>query len=503
MLGSNQTSLYTPATKDTPSTITKVPSLAIGPYSVTGSNAQTVWDHDKTSVDAGTAPGDVGEHAENDGRDRGMHGSEVRGEQPIPSEAAGLTNQVPALDRPHSSAAGPVNLATSPVDELEDDKNATSTGIEAHITEDPPVPEDVAASTSEPSVVKAPSEEQAKPLRQGYDVTTGTFYYFHEATPPPKPQQVEPENTDELDGQEDVAMNEEEDGEEEKSGESTGEHERSPSPPSSTLPGLMRTRRRPRVSYIEPYSTRDSESRSPSPAVPPRPKRTYSRRGSRQRSGSDGCPPAPTLRGGKASDDFYIPLLPTSIQPVEGIKQMTMEQKTRLAMQLGGRPLRKKELVYIMECMDPDLKAGTDRGWVVRGSGPISWCSYSYFSLSQNTLSQGNSVRKSSKSAKAKAELKTQVVSLESDYVTGYFWWLPGQKFKYTLLYSEIPTTPLLYDLDTPHQCKPDDLFRERLGNNRRMDIRVSGTPTPMEGVENSARTQRPRRSIVSPLEEE
>ena len=423
MSDSNQTSLYTPTTNDTPSTITKTLPLAIDASSVTGSIVQNVWDHDKTTVDTGTAPGDLGEHTENDGENLRIQGPEVRAEQPIPSEAAGATNQA-VLDHPNLSAAGPVILATSSADELEDHKIPTSTGIEAHITEEPPVPEE------EPSVVKAPSEEQTKPLRQGYDVTTGTFYYFHEATPPPKPKQVEPENTYGQDGQEDVTMKEEEDGEEEKSGESTGEPERSPSPPSSALPGLTRTRRRPRISYAEPYSTRDSESRSPSPAAPARPKRTYSRRGSRQRSGSDGCPPPPTLRGGKVSDEFYIPLLPTSIQPVEGIKLMTMEQKTKLAMQLGGRPLRKKELVYIMECMDPDLKASTDRGWVVRNFAPISWCKHSYFSLSQNTLSQGNSVRKSSKSAKAKAELKTQVVSLESDYVTGYFWWLPGQKIQ-------------------------------------------------------------------------
>ena len=495
MLDSNQTSLYTPTANDTPSTITKTQSLAIDAYSVTGSIVQNVWDHDKISVDTGTAPGALGGYTINDGGAQRIHEPEVRGEQPVSSEAAGSTNQA-ALDCPHSSAAEPVILATPPADEQEDHKISTSKCIEVHNTEGPPVPE-VTASTSELSLFK-----QTKPLRQGYDVTTGTFYYFHEATPPPKPKQVEPDNMYEQDGQEDVT-NEEEDGEEEKSGESTGDPERSTSPPSSTLPGLMRTRRRPRISYAEPYSMRDSESRSPSPAVPVRPKRTYSRRGSRQRSGSDGCPPPPTLRGGKTSDEFYIPLLPTSIQPVEGIKQMTMEQKTKFAMQLGGRPLRKKELVYIMECMDPDLKAGTDRGWVVRDLALISWYKYSYFSLSQNTLSQGNSVRKSSKSAKAKTELKTQVISLESDYVTGYFWWLPGQKFKYTLLYSEMPTTLLRYDIDTPHQCKPDDLFRERLGNNRRMDIRVSGTPTPMEGVENTARTQRPRRSIVPPLEEE
>jgi hypothetical protein len=63
--------------------------------------------------------------------------------------------------------------------------------------------------------------------------------------------------------------------------------------------------------------------------------------------------------------------------------------------------------------------------------------------------------------------------------------------------------TPLHYDIDTPHQCKPDDLFRERLGNNRRMDIRVSATPTAMESAEPSTRAQRPRRSIVPPLGEE
>jgi hypothetical protein len=58
-----------------------------------------------------------------------------------------------------------------------------------------------------------------------------------------------------------------------------------------------------------------------------------------------------------------------------------------------------------------------------------------------------------------------------------------------------------IYDIDIPHHCKPDDLFRERLGNNRRMDIRVYDTPTAMESAESSARAQRPRRSIV-PLEE-
>lgn len=63
--------------------------------------------------------------------------------------------------------------------------------------------------------------------------------------------------------------------------------------------------------------------------------------------------------------------------------------------------------------------------------------------------------------------------------------------------------TPLPFDIDTPHHCKPDDLFRERLGNNRRMDIRVSNTPTAMENAEPSVRVQRPRRSIVPPLEEE
>ena len=60
-----------------------------------------------------------------------------------------------------------------------------------------------------------------------------------------------------------------------------------------------------------------------------------------------------------------------------------------------------------------------------------------------------------------------------------------------------------IYDIDTPHQCKPDDLFRERLGNNRRMDIRVFEAPTAMEGPEASTRGQRPRRSIVPHLEEE
>lgn len=70
-------------------------------------------------------------------------------------------------------------------------------------------------------------------------------------------------------------------------------------------------------------------------------------------------------------------------------------------------------------------------------------------------------------------------------------------------LCSEIPTTLLHYDIDTPHQCKPDDLFRERQGNTRRMDFRYSAPPTHMEGVENSARIQRPCGSITLPLEEE
>jgi len=426
-----------------------------------------------------------------------MHGLDVRDEQPIPSEATGSTNQTqPAADLVHS-AAGPVIPATfSAADELE------RTGIETFIKESP-VAGEVTTSTSEPHIeTPSSTKELTKPLRQGYDVTTGTFYYFHEATPPPKLEQDEDENANGENGQGDVVMKGEEDGEEERSGESTDAPERSPSPPSTALPGLMRTRRQPRVSYAEPYSTRDSESRSPSPAAPARPKRTYGRRGSRQRAGSDGCPP-PTLRGGKISDEIYIPPLPTNVQPVEGIKQMTMEQKTKLAMELGGRPLRKKELVYIMECMDPELKASTDRGWVVGNFIHVSWCVYPYLSPSQNTLSQGNSVRKSSKSTtKGKTELKAHVISLESDYVTGYFWWLPGQLQKYTLTCSEMPT-PLPYDIDTPHHCKPDDLFRERLGNNRRMDIRVSDTPTAMENAEPSVRAQRPRRSIVPPLEEQ
>jgi hypothetical protein len=440
MLDPNQTSLYTPVTKNPPSTITITPSLAIDAYSVTGSIGQNVWDHHKTSVDISTAPSDPGVPIENDGGDVRMHGLDVRGEQPIPSAAAGATNQTkPPDDRARSSAAGPVIPATSLADKLEDHNTRTSTETQTCITEDPPVAEDVTTSTSEPRDINALSsaEELTKPLRQGYDVTTGTFYYFHEATPPPKPEQVEHENTNGGNGERDVMMKEEEeDGEEEKSGESTGEPERSPSPPSSALPGLMRTRRRPRISYAEPYSMRDSESRSPSPAAPTKPKRTYGRRGSRQRSSSDGCP-LPTLRGGKISDDFYIPPLPTNIQPVDGIKQMTMEQKTKLAMELGGRPLRKKELVYIMECMDPDLKSTTDRGWVVRNFIHISWCGCLYFSPSQNTLSQGNSVRKSSKSTKGKTDPKAHVISLESDYVTGYFWWLPGQLYNYTLLCSE------------------------------------------------------------------
>ena len=70
------------------------------------------------------------------------------------------------------------------------------------------------------------------------------------------------------------------------------------------------------------------------------------------------------------------------------------------------------------------------------------------------------------------------------------------------LICSEMPTF-LPYDIDIPHQCKPDDLFRERLGNNRRMDIRVSNTPTAIESAEPSIRSQRPRRSIVPLLEEE
>lgn len=444
MLDPNQTSLYTPTTKHTPSTITITPSLAIGACSVAGSIVQNVWDHHKSIVDTGTAPSDL---TENDGGEVRMRGLDVCDEQPIPSEAAGSTNQTPALDPSPSSAAAPViaPLADATLaDEPEDHKiPTTTTSIETCTTESPSVPT-VAASTSEPGGITAPSsgEEQTKPLRQGYDVTTGTFYYFHEATPPPKPKQVEPENTDGENGQGDTTMNEEaEDGEEEKSGESTGEPERSPSPRSSALPGLMRTRRRPRVSYTEPYSMRDSESRSPSPAAPARPKRFYGKRGSRQRSGSDGCPPPPTLRGGKTSTDFYIPPLPTNIEPVESIKQMTMEQKTKLAMELGGRPLRKKELVYILERMDPDLKNSTDRGWVVRHFAQFSDAGILTPSPPQNTLSQGNSVRKSTKSAKGKVEIKTQVVSLESDYVTGYFWWLPGQRSRSIRLCSEIPTS--------------------------------------------------------------
>ena len=360
MLDPNQTSLYTKVTKDVPSTITTTPSLAIDAYSVTGSMVQNVWNYHKTSVDSDTAPNDPGVCTENDGGDIRMHRLDVRDEQPIrwPNEPSGSPNRTkPAPDRAHSSAAGTVILAADEPDEPKDHKTPTPTGTETCIT----------GSTSEPLVIKALSsaEELTKPLRKGYDVTTGTFYYFHEATPPPKPEQVEHENTNGENGQDDLMMNEEVDGEDEKSGGSTGEPERSPSPSSSALPGLMRTRRRPRISYAEPYSMRDSESRSPSPAAPAKPKRTYGRRGSRQRSGFDGCP-LPTLRGGKITDDFYIPPLPTNIQPVEGIKQMTMEQKTKLAMELGGRPLRKKELVYIMECMDPGLKSNTDRGWVVR-----------------------------------------------------------------------------------------------------------------------------------------
>ena len=360
MLDSNQTSLYTPTTKDTPSTITITPSLAVDAYSITGSIVQNVWDNHKTSVDTGTAPSDLGEHTENDGGDVGTHGLDVRDEQPIPSEAAFSTNQTqPDNDLVHSSAAGPVIPATlSAADELE------RTGIETFI-KDSPVAGEVTTSTSEPHVeTPSSTKELTKPLRQGYDVTTGTFYYFREATPPPRLEQVEDENTNGENGQGEEVMKGEEDGEEGRSGEFTDAPEHSPSPPSTVLPGLMRTRRQPRISYAEPYSTRGSESRSPSPAAPARPKRTYGRRGSRQRAGSDGCPP-PTLRGGKISDEVYIPPLPTNVQPVEGIKQMTMEQKTKLAMELGGRPLRKKELVYIMECMDPELKASTDRGWVV------------------------------------------------------------------------------------------------------------------------------------------
>jgi hypothetical protein len=507
MLDTNQTSSHTPTTEDTPSTITVTPSLAIDANSVAGSVVQNVW---KDSVDTGTAPSDLGEHVENDGGDARMHGLEVRNGQPMPSKPAVSTNEGrPALDRAYRSAAAPVIPApATPADDLEEHKTPTPTSTDTHIIEGPSVPEVAASlpSASEPIGINPLSSvegQTSKPLRQGYDVTTGAFYYFHEATPPPKPKQVEHETMYGDNGQEDVTMNEgEEDGEEEKSGGSTAEPGRSPSLSSSTLPGLMRTRRRPRISYAEPYLMRDSKSRSPSPAAPVKPKRTYGRRGSRQRSGSDGCPPPPTLRGGKASESFYIPLLPTNIQPLEGIKQMTMEQKTRHAMQLGGRPLRKKELVYIMECMDPDLKTNADRGWVVRNFAYISWTCCSYLTLSQNTLSQGNSVRKSSKSTKGKIELKTQVVSLESDYVTGYFWWLPGQKSNSTLFCSEMPTPPH-YNVDTPHQCKPDDLFRERLGPNRRMDIRVSATPTPMEDVEKYARAQRPRRSFVPLLEEE
>ena len=62
---------------------------------------------------------------------------------------------------------------------------------------------------------------------------------------------------------------------------------------------------------------------------------------------------------------------------------------------------------------------------------------------------------------------------------------------------------PLRDNLDTPHQCKPDDLFRERLGNNRRMDIRTSFTPTPMEGVVQPEPAQRSYKSVVPLLEEE
>jgi len=374
MLDPNQTTLYAPVTKDTPSTTTITPSPDVGAYGITGPIVQNVWDDHKTSVDIDTAPSDLEVHTENDGGDARMHGLDVRDERPIPSDAAGLTNQTEPADGAHLSAAGDVIPATSPADELEDHKIPTSTGIDTCI-KDAPVAREVAASTSEPHGIEAPStsKEPTKPLRQGYDVTTGTFYYFHEATPPPKPEQVEDENTNGENGQGDVMMNGEEDGEEEKYGEYTDEPERSSSPTSTSLPGLMRTRRRPRISYAEPYSMRDSQSRSPSPTAPAKPKRTYGRRGSRQRSGSNECPP-PTLRGGKISDDFYIPPLPTDIHPVEGIKQMTMEQKTKLAMELGGRPLRKKELVYIMECMDPDLKSTTDRGWVVRNFVHISWC---------------------------------------------------------------------------------------------------------------------------------
>ena len=366
MLDPNQTELYTPTTKDTPSTTTITPSVAVDAYSITGSIVQNVWDHHKTSVDIGTAPSDLGEHTENDGGDVRMDGLDVR----IPSEAAGSTNQTQPAVGPYSSAAGPVIPATS----SDDPKIPPSPGNTC--IKDSPVAGEVTTLTSEPHIETPPStKELTKPLRQGYDVTTGTFYYFHEATPPPKLEHVEHENTNGKNG--DVVMNGEEDGEEERSGESTDAPERSPSPPSTALPGLIRTRRHPRISYAEPYSMRDSESRSPSPAAPAKPKRTYGRRGSRQRAGSDGCPP-PTLRGGKISEEIYIPPLPTNIQPVEGIKQLTMEQKTKLAMELGGRPLRKKELVYIMECMDPELKATTDRGWVVGNFIHISWrlCPY-------------------------------------------------------------------------------------------------------------------------------
>lgn len=377
MLDPKQTPMYTPTANDTPPTITITPSLTIDAHSATGSIVQTVWDHHNTSVDTGTAPSDPGVHFENDGGDEKMQGLDTRHEQPISSEAseaAGSTN--PALDRAYVSAAIPVIPATASADDLEDHKIATSPGIEARITEEPPVAGGVTASTPEPP---SSPEEKTKPLRQGYDVTTGTFYYFREATPPPKPKQVEHEHASGKDGQEDVTMNEEEDGEDEKSRGSTSEPERSSSPPSSALPGLMRTRRRPRISYAEPYSTRDSESRSPSPTGQPRtrrisiPKRIYGKRGSRQLPGPDGCPPPPSLRGGMTPRDCYLPLIPTNIQPVEGIKQMTMEQKTQLALQLGGRPLRKKELVYVMERMDPELKNTTDRGWLVRNFAQIFW----------------------------------------------------------------------------------------------------------------------------------
>ena len=374
MLDPKQTPLYTPTADDTPPTITITPSLTIDAHSVTGSIVQSVWDNHKTSVNTGTAPRDLGVHFENDGGDEKMQGLDARDrhEQPISSVAAGPTS--PALDRAYVSAAIPVTPATAPADDLEDHKVPTSPAFEVRTTEDPPVAGEVTTSTSEPGSIKAPSsaEEKDKPLRQGYDVTTGTFYYFHEATPPPKPEQVE-------DVHEDVTMNEDEDedGEEEKSRGSASEPERSSSPPSSALPGLMRTRRRPRISYAEPYSMRDSESRSPSPTGQPRtrrisiPKRVYGKRGSRQLPGPDGCPPPPSLRGGMTPKDCYLPLIPTNIQPVEGIKQMTMEQKTQLALQLGGRPLRKKELVYVMERMDPDLKNNTDRGWLVRNFAQI------------------------------------------------------------------------------------------------------------------------------------